>query len=587
MHREHPQGFGPGKTDVMLRQAVLITLALVSAPSVSDVSQRHIERTLDAIATEPMHGRMTLSKGLGDAQAFIEREVRSMGLQPYRGSYRHTYELTAGYKIGPGNEVNLNGQTLKIESDFVPLANSAQDKKVTGELVWAGLGMVNDSRNDYANLDVKGKIVVVFRGTPAEGPRSGNAQKARLALDRGAIGIVFLGPQIGGALELPKLVSGQGLGRASGLVGIAIHQKFARALLGKSYADELKDPKPRVLPATLSMTTHTEPNRGKATNVIAVLPGTDPKLQYESIIVGAHLDHLGYAETGSLSGMEQIHFGADDNASGSAGILEIARYFATHRTNRRTLIFQWYSGEELGLLGSEAWAKDNVKALSRTHLMVNLDMIGRLRNGELTVFGADTSPSLRGLLSAMERPGIKLIPVGQSPGNSDQYSFSRRGVPVLFANTGLHQEYHTHKDTIATLNIPGMVTVCESVIGVIKAADALNEQLKFSPTGNVQPNQRSGERTGRRVRTGFIPDMSGSGPGLLITGTINGSPAALAGIKAGDRLLKFDGKPVNDVEDLQAVLSTAKPGVPVKLVILRDGAEIEVTITPTEAPNAG
>jgi len=326
-----------------------------------------------------------------------------------------------------------------------------------------------------------------------------------------------------------------------------------------------------------------EANRGLSRNVIGVLPGNDPKLKDEYIVIGGHFDHIGLGETGSRTGADHIHFGADDNASGTAGVLTLAEYFANTKSNRRTIIFQLYSGEELGLVGSRAWVRDNPEKVSKIHMMLNLDMIGRLRDGALTAFCVDSAPQFSTLLDSIQVEGLKFSKVMSSPGNSDHAAFIAARVPSLFLHTGLHAEYHTENDHTETLNYPGMASVIEGARLIVEGVDQIDEKLTFSarPTGG-RPAAAGDPSATRRVRVGFIPDMAGSDErGLRITGATPGSPAEVAGIRAGDILISFGGKAIKTVEDLQDALTSARAGTEVNVIVIRGGEQLTLKLTPT------
>lgn len=564
----------------MIGVIATLVLGLQTAHPVPQASIAELQRHEKFFTSQESAGRMTLSKGLQASQDYVIREIKKLGLQPLRGSYTHSFQVRVNPKIGKNSRVNLTFKdgairSLQVEKEFSPVANS-NPTPVEGKLVFAGFG----TEPEYKNLDVKGKIVLLFRGSANKDERFTNAQKSRIAKGMGAVGVLFIGPHSEGSLDVPTTGTAQGLERGSSLAAAGISQSLAQTLFGKSFAAERAKPVPRALDVSVSLQTELIPYTDSEENVVAMIPGNDPKLAYEYIIVGAHLDHLGYAETSSRTGNEFIHYGADDNGSGSAAILEMARYYAKSKSNRRTLIFQWYSGEELGLLGAEAWARDNPRILSKTHMMLNLDMVGRLRKDELTLYGTGTAQEMESLVATSDWQGLKLIKIPGSPSNSDHAVFYQRGVPVLFANTGLHEEYHTEKDTYDTINYPGMAVISNALINLLNKADGM-DRMKY-----VRVQEQANRQTGpRRIRIGFIPDMSGVGPGMLVNGTIENSPAAKAGVKAGDRLMRLGGMEIKDVEDLQEAMSKAEPGKPMEAVLMRDGKEIKVTIVPEGPTN--
>jgi aminopeptidase YwaD len=559
----------------MIGAIATLVLGLTAAQPAPQVSLAELQRHEKFFTSQESAGRMTLSKGLQHSQDYVIRELKKMGVQPMRGSYTHSFQVRVNPKIGPNTKLNITGsdgkvRTLVVGKEFSPVANS-NPTPVEGKLVFAGFG----TEAEYKNLDVKGKIVLLFRGSAKKEERFTTVQKSRIAKAMGAAGILFVGPHSDGSLDVPTTGSAQGLERGSTLAAAGVTQNLAQTFFGKSFAAERANPSPRALDVRVSLRTELTPYTDSEENVIAMIPGNDPKLSYEYIIIGAHLDHLGYAETSSRTGNEFIHHGADDNGSGSAAILEMARYYAKTKSNRRTLIFQWYSGEELGLLGAEAWARDNPRILSKTQMMLNLDMVGRLRKDELTLYGTSTAQEMESLVATSDWQGLKLIKIPGSPSNSDHAVFYQRGVPVLFANTGLHEEYHTEKDTYETINYPGMVVISNALISLLNRVDSM-ERLKFVRV----PTQSNRDTGPRRIRIGFIPDMSGVGPGMLVNGTIENSPAAKAGVKAGDRLMRLGGMEIKDIEDLQEAMSKAEPGKPMEAVLMRDGKEVKVTIIP-------
>jgi hypothetical protein len=310
-------------------------------------------------------------------------------------------------------------------------------------------------------------------------------------------------------------------------------------------------------------------------NVIAILPGSDPKLKREAVVVGAHYDHLGRGQFGSLAPDRrgEIHNGADDNASGAAGLLELARAFAAQPRPRRSLVLAAFSGEEAGLAGSREYAAAPPIPMASTVAMVNLDMIGRLKTGDLHVFGSETSPEFPRLVrraADAAQVGVNLSQGGFSP--SDQTSFLAQGVPVLFFFTGTHTDYHTPDDDADKTDSQGEAQVLEVVYG------AVHELLETSerPSLIATPQRDLGDAgPGYGPYLGTIPDFGGKpGEGVLIQGVRKGSPAEAAGLRAGDRIVEFDGVAVANLEEYAALLFGAHTGQHVMLVAIRDGERI-------------
>lgn len=593
----------------MMISLAAYALAAVSARAITTAELETYVRTL---ASPDKEGRLTLARGEEKAAAYIADVFKRAGLRAAEGNpgYIHYFDVQVNQRpSATGNVVALglpDGKTatLKLGTDFMPLVNS-RTEEVSAPLVFAGYGLKGEDWDDYAGIDVKGKVVVVFRGAPEGKPNIANRQKARVAQEQGAVGIVFVGPTAPGRSELPVTSAVQGFTRAMEFVGVGLHSKWFKPLTGLDYQQTraMSKPMSRTLKATVRMRTAMEPNAGKGRNVIGYLPGNDPTLKNEYIIVGAHYDHLGYGEVGSRTGNEAPHFGADDNGSGTAGMMALARYFAEKKSNRRTIIFQAYGAEELGLVGSNAWAQDHPEILKATTAMLNMDMIGRVREGTAFAYGSSTSAGWDAILAQVKVPNLKLDVRPNARADSDQASFARRKVPILFFHTGLHDEYHTENDTWDKIYYRGMVDVLEAVSQTVDALDRAEQKLVWAdqaeigsragdrqarPGGNSAPTNPAGNpgNQGRRVRIGFIPDMASGGPGVLLAGTTPDTPAAKAGLKAGDRVLKIGDKKLDGLEDMQAAMMALEVGKPVDLVILRDGKEIIVKIVP-ETPAGG
>lgn len=496
---------------------------------------------------------MTLSSGMLESSRYIASEMSRIGLKPGGSDgYFDPFTVTVGQRPGKLNTARFWGENfslpLSLGRDFTPVYGSKTQTLLTAPVVW-----LEDSKG------VEGKWVAL--------PRTSTGELPRLRKE-GARGFVLVGQTQPNGLELPLPTRTHGVSSSIDAPVLAITQSVWELV------------KPHLSGLRLRASTDLQPNEGQARNVIGVLPGNDPILRDEVIIVGAHYDHLGYGEVGSRTGHPLPHLGADDNASGTGGVIALAETFARSKANRRTIIFQAYSGEELGLLGSRAWVAANSNTIARTHFMVNMDMIGRLRDSEgLTVFSVDTAAPFSQILASVQVPGLHLKPVLSTPGNSDHASFVAARVPSLFFNTGLHAEYHTEADVSATINFKGVGLVLEAVSQTILKVDALNGRLVFVG----KPVQGGGDPgTSRRVRVGFIPDMGAEDPrGLRLSGASPGSPAEVAGIKAGDILVAFDGKPIMDINDLQDALVGAKAGFTVKVKIIRGDVTLELDVTPS------
>jgi Zn-dependent M28 family amino/carboxypeptidase len=315
-------------------------------------------------------------------------------------------------------------------------------------------------------------------------------------------------------------------------------------------------------------------------NVVALIPGRDPALRGQLVVIGAHFDHLGRTASGAMDpdAKDAIRNGADDNASGTAAALELARLFA-QRPARRSIIVAHFSGEELGLLGSQWFVEHVPVAVDSIEAMVNFDMVGRLRNDKLIVYGVATARELPAIVdSANVEPRLKISAVGDGFGPSDHSAFYAKGIPVLHFFTDLHDDYHRATDDADRINVPGtarVVAVAERVVRAI--ADGPS---RLTPVRVAGPAPTTSTREGSSTYLGSIPDMSASEvPGLRLSGVRAGSPADVGGLMAGDVIVDFGGRAVKDLYGYTDALYAHKPGDRVDLVFLRNGERRTTSVT--------
>jgi Zn-dependent M28 family amino/carboxypeptidase len=337
-----------------------------------------------------------------------------------------------------------------------------------------------------------------------------------------------------------------------------------------------------------------------AFNVIGILPGHDPVLKNEAIVLGAHYDHLGHGGSGSLAANStEIHHGADDNASGTAAVIELARIFAGQKSNKRTLVFIAFSGEEDGVFGSKYYVNNPVFPLDKTIAMINLDMVGRLQNEKLTIGGIGTAHEWKDLVNVQNTKGTnRIISVGPngaeaeniSPsftlflnedgfGPSDHSSFYGKNIPVLFFFTGTHLDYHKPSDTADKINYEGESKLVNYVAAIAKSVD----ENPTRPTYAVAKSSNTGGRTTFSVSLGTIPSYADSTDGMELDGVRDGSPAAKAGLKKGDKVIKLAGKDIKNVYDYTDALSGMKPDVEYEVVINRGAETLTLKIVPAAA----
>jgi hypothetical protein len=317
-------------------------------------------------------------------------------------------------------------------------------------------------------------------------------------------------------------------------------------------------------------------------NVIGILPGRDPVLRNETVIVGAHYDHLGLGGFGALDpdSSGRVHNGADDNASGTAALLAIATRLQA-APPARTVVFIAFSGEELGLLGSDYYVKHPLYPLAATEAMINLDMVGRLTNDKLIVYGSGTATEFPALLDSLNwyaRFDLRPQPEGYGP--SDQTSFYAARIPVLHFFTDLHADYHRSTDDWDKINAPGLVRVADLAAAMVSALASRPARLTFVDVPPPAPRGGSAATPGYGAYLGTIPDMaSGEAGGVRITGVSKGSPAEVAGMRGGDLITRIGDYEVANLSGMTDALRSYKAGDKVVIVLLRDGTELRLDVT--------
>jgi hypothetical protein len=315
-------------------------------------------------------------------------------------------------------------------------------------------------------------------------------------------------------------------------------------------------------------------------NVVGILKGRDKRLADEAIVIGAHYDHLGHGGEGSLStGSASVHYGADDNASGTAAMLEIARVLAKEKKNERTIIFIAFSGEEEGLFGSKFYVNNPVFPIENTVAMINLDMVGRLSDKKLTIGGIGTATQWKAAVERQNSFTLQLNEDGFGP--SDHSSFYTKKIPVLFFFTGTHLDYHKPSDTADKINYPGLVSIVDYVSGLVRTID--DDPVR--PTYLVAKSSgTTGGRTGFNISLGTIPSYTESTDGMVVDGVRDDSPASRAGIKGNDKIVRLAGKDIKNVQDYTKALGDMSAGQEYEVVVLRGSERLTLKITPVKRP---
>jgi hypothetical protein len=573
-------------------------LALRAGPEPAvDVARARAE--VAWLADPARGGRGVGTPGGAEAAGWIGERLREAGLAPaFGGSYAQTFEAPFRATLKDGSALQVGAYAPALRDEWLPFGFS-DDGSVEGELVWAGYGITAPDLgyDDYAGLDVRGKVVLVAADFPRESDPASPFRdpghyrlaewraKAINAREHGAAALVAV--RDGWAHEGPDEIApwrGQVASRAGILAVRATAAALARggvdvrALAARGEADG----KPRSRPLGLHARVRVEilHERAETSNVAAILPGRDPAIAGECVVVGAHHDHLALGGDASLAPEElgTVHPGADDNASGVAALLAVARAFAAQPAPRRTVVLAAFGAEEQGLLGSAHLVRALPAPCSaeKLQLMVNLDMVGRLRGGKLYVAGGDTAKGLRELATALvERPAplpLRLAFSGDGYGPSDHTSFHARGVPVLFLFTGPHADYHRPSDTADKVDADGLAVVARFAHRLASEAAERDRRLEAVRTTAPPPREAGGER-GYGAYLGAIPDFAErEAPGVLLAGTRPGSPAERAGLAEGDVLLRVGATKLRNLQDLAFALRSHRPGDEVEVEWEREGA---------------
>jgi len=547
-------------------------------------------------------GRDTASEGGRAAADWIAARMKAMGLEAPEGApgYRRPWDFQGEIvKEGCSLEI-LEGREIlpfPLETGFTVLMGSTKEA-IEAPVVFAGYGITaGDLKyDDYAGLDCKGKIVVVLRHEPREKdakarwngdratPHASFFAKEAAARAAGAAALVVVNDPLNHAEDVLK-VGDTGGGPSGTLPVVLAKRAFAEEVLkGSGYTletvqkaiDEADAPvavKAPPLRARLSLATRMV----TADNLCGVLRGTDPKLRDEWIVVGAHYDHVGLGYGGGLNPRlyGQIHNGADDNASGTAAMLEVAEAFALgKKPTRRSLLFLAFSGEEKGLLGSLAWVKSPLVPVDRIAAMVNLDMVGRYRPGMLDVIAAESGSTLMEAVDkTAEGLGLEYRHTNEGITDSDGFSFFRAKVPTVFFFTGLHDEYHRPADDWWLLNAEGAAKVAEWTARLVRRLGDADERPAFKA---VMPRPLN---RGNRVVLGVMLSDAPDGKGAIVDSVSTPSPAEKAGIKEGDRITALGTREVKDSAGLREALGFSRAGDTVAVKIVRGTEAMEVSVT--------
>jgi Zn-dependent M28 family amino/carboxypeptidase len=585
--------------------------AAQNAATSPSTTRRHVE----TLASEKLDGRLTGSEGERLAGDYLVAELKRIGALPLPGlpDYRVPFEFTAGSRdAGSTVEVSQAGSggapgKYAARSD-VQVLSFSDNADITGQVVFAGYGLVVPEGQDfgydsYTGLDIKDKVVLVLRYFPENADLkvktvlarySDLRYKAMAARQRGAKAmLVVTGPRSPNAgetipMSFDTALAGSGIAAAS--ISHAVAEAIFAAVEGKTLEatqQSLDTGNPHVagfeIPVTVTLHTAVAREKQVGRNIVAYLPATGgaPQVPKPWIALGAHYDHLGHGRNGnSLARKEeagQIHFGADDNASGTSAVLAVGEALSK-LPRRRNILLDFWSGEELGLIGSGAFAAKPPVPVDQIAAYLNFDMVGRMQDNKLNAQAVGTSPIWAKVLEQVNVTAGFDLQLQQDPYlPTDVASFNQAGVPSLNFFTGSHSDYHRPTDTADKINYEDLDRIVGFATGIAQKLVDLDEPPAFVKVD--QPSQGAG-RAGMRVFTGTIPDYTAEVKGLLLGGVVGGGPAEKAGLQKGDVIVELAGQSITNVYDYTYALELLKIGEPVKVVYQRDNKRVETTLTP-------
>ena len=598
--------------------------ALAPTSSIFDeeISELDHRAHVGYLASDALEGRQTGSEGSRAAadyarKVFDEAGLLGVGLPP---SFSHQFEFTKRIETAEGqNSLFLESKghvafekTFEVEKAFRPLSFTSNDE-FSGNVVFAGYGLsvpgeLGEGYDSYSGLNVSNKIALVLRYVPEDvSPErrqvlnryAGLRYKAMMARERGARGIMIVaGPNSPNAGELVRHSFDSSLA-GSDIVAASISAEVADYVLApmhKSLASlqtSLDSENPHAeggfeIPGlTVRLSTAVNHVKGMDENVIGYLPPENAGVDSQYVIIGAHYDHLGHGGSNSLErkGEENsIHNGADDNASGTSVILELAASLAAKRAADpglfdRGVLFALWSGEEIGLIGSTNFADDNTSALKQASAYLNFDMVGRLKENRLVLQGVGSSSVWPGLIerkNVLAGFGLTLQEDPYLP--TDATVFYNHGVPILSFFTGSHEDYHRPTDTADKVNYPGLTRISEFAERMV--LDLVSMETAPDYVKVERAKSTGGSRDSMRAYLGTIPDYATEIKGVKLSGVSGGGPADKAGLKGNDVIVEFGGKAITNIYDYTYAIDAVKIGTAVKVVIDRDGERFELEIVP-------
>jgi aminopeptidase YwaD len=543
----------------LLLGALLGATCLCAQNPALDRMRQHIR----VLSDDSLEGREAGTAAERKAAAYLEAQMRASGLRPGFGDgYLQPFEFFNRREVKEDTYLKIADKTYEENVDFLVLAES-RSVDFGADLVSVGFGIDGNGRDDYKGKDVENKFAVIERGSPApDNPHAGFedyislSAKLEAAKKHGAIGVIFVDPS-GQTLD-PVIPNYSRKSGAQDLVAVYFPGMKASQLNGKWLLGDV------IL----------EDDYRTGHNVLGLI---DNKAAY-TVVIGAHFDHLGYGDEGSLHrGDPAIHNGADDNASGTALMLELGKALQAPQYAKYNYLMMGFSGEEKGLLGSNFYTKNPSLALDKVAFMINFDMVGRLNpeNNTCGINGVGTSPAWNAALDKITIPDFKIKTSESGVGPSDQTSFYLKDIPAIHYFSGTHGDYHKPSDDESLINYDGVDKIYRHVSALIAELAASGDKIAFTST----KQDENGDVPRWKVTLGVVPDYMFDGKGMRIDGVTDGKPASKAGLQTGDVVVEMAGMGVTDMMSYMRALSKFDKGQTVKVVVLRNGKKKAKKVT--------
>jgi len=535
------------------------------------------------LADDAREGRGVGTRGIDAAADWLGGKMKGLGAEGAfeRGGYFQPVEVPVGVKVAPSSQLVIDGVAVAA-ADFVPTGFSGQ-VAAKGKTVAMGYGIAAKELgyDDWGGKQAKGKVVVVRRFVPEhkaflkreEKTRHGDIhKKATLARQRGAVGLIVVdAPATGGKQQdeapLPAVLAGD-LSKAVGIPVVVVKRAVGEKLLSGSHQ--------------ISLAISLEVEKKATRNVVGVLRAGAPDKLPGVVVVGAHYDHLGQGGEDALDpGVIAPHNGADDNASGTAALLEIGRVLARRRGElKRDVYLAAFTAEELGLVGSKHLVANLPPGVDKGEIvaMINLDMVGRLRRNTVAAMGSDTAEELKGMIEPACTAARVVCDLQQQGGwgPSDQTSFYAEKIPVVYFFTGGHDDYHKATDDAERINAGGGAQIALAAADIAARLAGHDGRLAYR---SVAPPLPRGDRRSFNASLGTIPSYTATGPGVVLDGVRPDGAAAKAGLTKGDRILKIGKIDVASVMELVYILDDARPGQKTTITFERGGKMLTVPAT--------